>query len=129
MMNAVTFTPLAGRYDWIYWKSVASAVTGMSSDVLHIHVGLFLLIVAALVVRRAPWHWLPWSIVAVFELANESYDVLQTSYSTDEGNLGAAWHDVWLTMLWPTVILLTFRWLARRGERPAAEAGHERAES
>ena len=106
--------PLTTGFDWIYWKTYLSLWLDVTDDVLHIHVGLIILVAAALVLRRAPWDWRPWLVVVVVEAANELYDVFQTAYVTDEGNWSAAWHDFWLTMLWPTVILLAFPWLARR---------------
>lgn len=118
-LNTWDIAPQAAGFDWIYWKSWLSLYLKMSDDMLHIHVGLMLLIAAALVLRRPPWHWLPWLAVATVEGANELYDVFQTAYSTDEGNWASAWHDFWLTMLWPTVIAITFPWLSRRAAQPA----------
>ena len=120
-LNTWEISPEAAGFDWIYWKSYLSLYLKMSDDQLHIHVGLILLVAAAFVLRRPPWHWLPWLAVALTESVNEFYDVFQTAYVTDEGNWASAWHDVWLTMLWPTVIVLTFPWLARR-IRPAEPA-------
>lgn len=117
MLKPGDITPLAGQWDWIYYKSVLSLWLQVSDDVLHIHAGLLLLIGAAFLLRRAPWDWRPWLVVLVIESANELYDVFQTAYVTDEGNWPSAWHDLWLTMLWPTVILLVFPWLARRTAR------------
>lgn len=118
-LNTWEIAPQAAGFDWIYWKSWLSLYLKMSDDQLHIHAGLILLIAAAFVLRRPPWHWLPWLAVAAVEGANELYDVFQTAYVTDEGNWASAWHDFWLTMLWPTGIALTFPWLSQRGS-PAA---------
>jgi hypothetical protein len=127
-MNAAErLTPNAGEWDWIYYKSWLSLAAGVSDDVLHIFAGLGLVVLFAAVLRRAPWHWLPWLGALVLELANETYDLTQTSYVTGEGNFPAAWHDVWMTMLWPTVIVLAFPRLAARAdataERRRAAAG------
>ena len=117
--------PLAGRWDWIYYKSWLSLASGLSDDVLHLFAGLPLLVLASLILRRPPWHWTCWLAVALPELANEIYDVTQTSYVTDEGNVVAAWHDFWMTLLWPTAILLTFGFLARRAERTGTQPGEK----
>ncbi|MBN8806926.1 MAG: hypothetical protein J0I47_01610 [Sphingomonas sp.] len=111
--------PQAAHFDWIYYKSWLSLWLHAPDDVLHIHAGLLILVVSAWVLRRPPWDWRPYIIVVAIESANELYDVFQTAYVTDEGNWASAWHDFWLTMLWPTVILVAFRWLVRRGERRA----------
>jgi hypothetical protein len=102
--------------DWQNWtmdKWRFEQWSGLSDDVLHTHVGLLLLVTAALVLRRAPWHWLPWGIVFVVECANETYDMYQNKILTTENSLKASSHDFWLTLLWPTLILLLFPWFAR----------------
>jgi hypothetical protein len=124
MTAAEHLTPNAGSWDWIYYKSWLSLASGLSDDVLHISAGMALLVLFAFLLRRAPWHWLPWLGAAVLEVANETYDLTQTSYPTGEGNVPAALHDLWMTMLWPTVILLIFPRLVRRAEavQPSAAA-------
>ena len=117
-LNTWDVAPQAAGFDWIYWKTYLSLWFRVSDDVLHIHAGLLLLIVSAAVLRRPPWNWRPWLVAAVVEGANELYDVFQTAYVTSEGNWASARHDMLMTMLWPTVIVLTFPWFARR-IRPA----------
>lgn len=109
--------PPTGWLDWTGDKSWIGEVTGLPDSALHAHFGMAILVLAALILRRAPWDWRCWLTVLAIETANEVYDLLQPFYPTDEGNLAASWFDMWSTMLWPTVILLTFRWLARRGDR------------
>ncbi|WP_230483578.1 hypothetical protein [Sphingomonas sp. Leaf21] len=109
--------PPPGWLDWTGDKGWIGQVTGLPDSTLHAHVGMAILVLAALAMRRAPWDWRCWLTVLVIETLNEFYDLLQPFYPTDEGNLAASWSDMWATMLWPTVILLTFRWLARRAER------------
>lgn len=101
-------------FDWIYVKSWLSLYLQVSDDVLHMGAGMLVLTLSAFAFRRPPWHWLPWAVVAVTEGANEAFDLIQTTYWTSEGNLPAAWHDYWITLLWPTVILATYGWLGRR---------------
>lgn len=106
--------PQATGLDWIYIKSYLSLWLGVPDEVLHIFAGLAILVGAALVLRRAPWDWRPWLVVVVAESANELYDVFQTSYRSGKGNWPSAWHDFWMTLFWPTVVLLLFRWLGAR---------------
>ena len=107
-------TAQAAGFDWIYVKSYLSLWLGVPDDVLHIFAGLAILTAGALLLRRAPWDWRPWLMVLVAESANEAYDLLQTAYSTGEGNWPSAGHDFGMTLFWPTVILVLFRWLATR---------------
>ena len=128
MTAAEHLTPNAGSWDWIYYKTWLSMASGLSDDMLHLFGGLALLVLLAWLMRQRPWHWLPWLGVLVLECANETYDLTQTSYVTDEGNFSAAWHDLWMTMLWPTVILLTFGRLASRARAADAARRTETAD-
>jgi len=118
----MTVSPPAVWWDWTFDKMQIATWTGLADDTLHTHAGLLILVLAAFVLRRAPWHWLPWLTALVAELANEAWDLLQPFYPTDEGNIPASLHDIWVTMLWPTVILLTFPILARRAASAKASA-------
>lgn len=92
------------RHGWGGLKWYAAHASGVSEDALHIHAGLAILFVAALLLRKPPWHWLPWSMVCVAELLNEAVDVFQ--HGGREATLVASAHDVWMTLLWPSAILL-----------------------
>lgn len=107
--------PPPGWFDWTGDKGWIGQVTGLPDSTLHAYAGMAILTLSALVLRRKPWDWRCWLTVLVIETVNEAYDLLQPFYTTDEGNLPASWFDIWNTMLCPTVILLTFGWLARRG--------------
>jgi hypothetical protein len=104
---------------WTDEKNWLSAATGLDGDVLHLNAGLALLVFFALLSRRAPWHWAPWLGVLAIELANETYDLIVGA--PGEGTVNASIHDVWITMLWPTVILIVFPWFARRDRDQSPE--------
>lgn len=100
------------QHGWEGLKWYLSHRTGISDDALHLHAGLLILMVAALLWRRAPWHWLPWATVLVLEIANEAVDLL--AHTAGEDSWGASAHDLVMTLVWPTVILLVFPRLIRR---------------
>lgn len=102
-------------WDWTHDKNRIAELTGLTGDALHVHGGMLILMLTALVVRRWPWHWLPWLAVVLAETANEAYDMLQPFYPSDEGNLHASLHDFWLTLLIPTVIFVFGQCAARFG--------------
>ncbi|MFN3945049.1 MAG: hypothetical protein ACK4K7_08985 [Allosphingosinicella sp.] len=81
--------------------------TGAGEDLLHVHFGLAIFVVAALLLKRrmrSPW---PLAAVAVFAVANEIVDFL-----TDSGwRLDWSLLDLVNTLFWPTTLFL----LARRG--------------
>jgi hypothetical protein len=108
--------------NWTDIKIAIGADTGLPDSVLHLNAGMLILVLAAVAMRRVPWSLGPWLTVLVAETLNETYDLLQTKYKTDEGNFAASWHDMWMTMLWPTVILLVFPWLLRRWASSAGSA-------
>ncbi|MES2096920.1 MAG: hypothetical protein V4459_09175 [Pseudomonadota bacterium] len=114
-INVPPFPP--SIWDWTFDKTAISNWTGLPADALHVLVGMLILVLAAIMLRRPPWHWACWLVVFVAEAANEAYDLLQTHYPADEGNIPASLHDMWLTLLWPTVIVLLFPIWARRSAR------------
>lgn len=110
-----------------HWQNLSfdkwwlSETLGISDDGLHVHGGLLVLMLAALVLRRPPWSWRPWLSVIVLETLNETYDMLQSSYPTAEASWRASGHDYWMTLAWPTIILLVFPPLIRRYGRAPEE--------
>jgi hypothetical protein len=78
---------------------------GVSDNLLHVHVGLAIFVVTALLIRRrmrSPW---PLAVVALFAVLNEAVDYLIPR--TSDFSI----FDVLNTIFWPTVLFL----LARRG--------------
>lgn len=98
----------SSEFNWTIWKIAISAVTGLPDDALHILSGMVVLTVAAFALRRPPSDWRPWMITLLVETVNEIYDLTQTTFPTDEGNFRASLHDFWLTLLWPTLIMLIY---------------------
>ncbi len=85
--------------------------TGLERDALHLHAGLALFILV-----RLGWRWrggwvVAWLAALAVALGVEWMDIRA------DGSLGAPqpqpehWHDIWNTMIWPTVLLLVGRWL------------------
>jgi hypothetical protein len=121
----MTVAPPAVWWDWTFDKMRIADWTGLADDTLHTHAGLLILVLAALLLRRPPWNWRPWLVVLGAELLNEAWDLAQPFYPSDEGNIAASLHDIWVTMLWPTVILLLYplfvRWSARSADQRLGE--------
>ncbi len=104
------FAP-ANQPVWAWMKGWLEVTLGMSDDTLHVMTGLLILTLAALILRRAPWSWWPWAAVLLAETLNEADDL---THGTDEGNWRDSWHDFWMTLLWPTIVLLVWRHFAMR---------------
>ena len=93
------------------FKQAIVAGTGLSKDALHIYVGLTVLLLVALALRRPLRSFVPWlavlGVAALGELVDMRDDIATLGY----WRWGASLHDIMNTIFWPTVVLL----LARRG--------------
>ena len=84
-------------------------LTGLPRDALHIYVGLFVLLITAIVSRRSLRDPLPILAVVLVAVAGELWDLLDTFRAGKPLAWGKSWHDLWNTMLWPTVLFLLAR--------------------
>jgi hypothetical protein len=98
-------------------------LTGLGKDALHVYAGLTVFITIRLVWRwRGGWI-VAWLASLALALGIEWLDIRA------EGQIGvpqpdpAHWHDVWNTMVWPTILLLVGRWLQPRPKPNAETSG------
>ena len=84
---------------------------GLSKDALHIHVGLAVMLAAALVLRRPLSSPLPWVAALAAAVAGELWDAWDDLGTLGHLRMGAGAHDLLNTLVWPTVLLI----LARSG--------------
>jgi hypothetical protein len=103
---------------WVSYKIWLIETVGLTNDALHVHGALLILCVSALVLRRRPDSLWCWSIVLVAELLNEYADL--RGAAPGEVAMDAALHDIYNTMLWPTVILILGRFLFPREKKEVA---------
>lgn len=78
--------------------------TGATEDLLHVHFGLLIFVVVAVLFRRRMHSLWPVSMVWAFALGNEAIDYFAAGYELDLSAL-----DVVNTVLWPTVLFLVAR--------------------
>jgi hypothetical protein len=93
-------------------KTQLSELLGISKDALHIHLGLAIFIIAAVMFRRGFASWIPWLILLAFELFNEFMDIFHIHEGVMGLDIGGSAKDVVNTMIWPTVVFVVAR--ARR---------------
>ncbi len=93
--------------------------TGLPDTVLHIHAGLAVLMIARVATGRSLGTWLPWTLVALAEVANEVMDrIIYGSWRWPD-----TLNDIAHTMFWPTVICLGVRLRPLLRRRSDAEVG------
>lgn len=110
--------------DWYHVKLVAMEATNLSRDALHIFGGLGGQILAAVLLRRTLASPLPWLVVLLVELANEWFDLTYETWR-DRPMWPGSIHDIWVTMLVPTLLLLLTRFAAGLFNPPQSAAEPE----
>jgi hypothetical protein len=103
--------------DWEQVKSAIAIWTELERDALHIYAAILLQIVAAALLRRSLASPLPWLAVLAAALANESLDIRRDGVF-EAWERAAALHDLWNSMLVPTILLLLVRFAPRLVTRP-----------
>ena len=94
--------------NWLEIKALLESCTGLDRDALHIYAAVGIQLGLALFARKSlasPWPWLA-ALAAV--LANEYVDYKSVGDSVAAQQLvwDASYHDIWNTMLLPTLLLL-----------------------
>ena len=120
--------------DWHHFKEWLEHASGLNMDALHVHAGVALQLLFALILRRplsSPW---PWLGVAALEAANEVYDYNWEVWPDRSVQLAEGVKDLWNTLLLPTALLILCRYAPRlfvatasgsdAGE-PGGEAGRD----
>jgi hypothetical protein len=98
---------------WAQLKLELGSVSGLSPDALHIQVGILVLCVVALVLRRSPISFWPWLALLILECGNELADLMLDGMGSPEATIGAGVHDLLGTMIGPTALLLIGIWQRR----------------
>src|SRR3954469_8354553 len=121
--------------DWHQVKQWAEHASGLDMDALHVHAGVVLQILFALILRRplsSPW---PWLGVAAVEAANEVYDYRYEIWPDRSIQLAEGIRDGWNTMVVPPLLRLPGRYAPalvvgrrRASNADAGEAGGEAGE-
>ncbi len=96
---------------WLDIKIMLENVTGLDRDALHIYGALAIQFSLALFFRRSLGSLWPWTVVLAAALANEYLDYQRLGLSKAPEALlrQEAYHDLWNTMLIPTVLMLIAR--------------------
>jgi hypothetical protein len=98
---------------WLEWKDVAEVWTGLGEDALHIYAALAVQLLAAALSRRSIAHPLPLAAVLAVQTANELLDLAYGSETVQAWQIEGGIHDMWNTMLAPTLLFLVARFAPR----------------
>lgn len=82
---------------------------GLAKDALHVHVGLLLFVGSALLLRWPIRSWKPWAVALAGVLIGEAWDLRDSLVYHTRIDLRANLHDVWNTMLWPSLMIVLAR--------------------
>ena len=98
---------------WYEFKQFVERASDLSMDSLHLLAGILLFLALSLLLRRPVTDWRPWLAVLLVTLFNEAADLWTEQWPSFGMQLGEAFKDIVLTMLLPTLILLTARHVPR----------------
>ncbi|ATY31741.1 hypothetical protein [Sphingomonas psychrotolerans] len=82
---------------------------GLAKDALHVHVGLLLFVGSALLFRWPLRSWKPWAVALAATLLGEAWDLRDSLVYHTRIDLWGNLHDVWNTMLWPSLFVVLAR--------------------
>jgi hypothetical protein len=111
------FDTLTGAYQ--VFKIWLLSVADLSHDALHMHFGLGILVIVRLLWRGRSGWLLAWCTVLGFAVIGEIFDWRAEQLVGGTVPPGAHWHDLWNTMIWPTVLAITGWRLIPSAKSPA----------
>jgi hypothetical protein len=98
-----------GMRSWYEAKMFIEHASVVSSDALHVLVGVLVWMVAAVVLRRSLSSWFPWLILLGLAVLNEFVDFWVELWPYVGMQLGESAKDILLTMALPTVLMFAVR--------------------
>src|SRR5262245_29274498 len=94
---------------WYEAKMFIEHASLVSSDALHLLVGTLAWLAIAFVLRKPITRWAPWLILLCLIAFNEAVDLWIEQWPDLAMQYGESAKDVFLTMVLPTVLMLTAR--------------------
>lgn len=107
----------------IQMKVALTEWSGLARDAMHIYVALIIFMLACL--RWRAWQWKPWFLVFLAALIGEAIDIRESLRLDNRAYLAGNWHDLWNTMLLPTVLMLTARYTTILAPRSCDQSDKE----
>lgn len=108
---------LTWRNFWFESKAVFKDWIGLSEDMIHVHFGIAMFLICALILRKyRAGPLIAWSIVAACQIVNEFMDARDWINWTGSVNWNEVIKDSVWTLFWPTVFVLVWRWIGWKPE-------------
>jgi hypothetical protein len=109
MFHLLTRSLLEFAETWYSSKRFVEHMAGFSHDAIHVLVGGIAPLLIAWVSRRTLANWLPWLVVLLLIFINEAIDLAVGLWPDYPARYGESAKDLILTMVLPTIFLLTAR--------------------
>jgi hypothetical protein len=90
-------------------RNFLSAATSLSSDAIHIYVGLAVLLLAMAIWKKPLSDWRPLAVVALVSVAGPIWRFFDAYGHGGTPHWHADWRDVWNTLFWPAILFLLAR--------------------
>lgn len=98
---------------WAETKRFMERSTSFSPDALHVIAGVVILLAAGLLMKRPLSSWWPWLFLLAIATLNEAVDLWSDQWPHPGMQYGESAKDLLLTMVVPTLLLLSTRYLRR----------------
>lgn len=102
-------------------------LTGLAKDALHIYVALAIFLGSCLIFGWKTRQWRPWLLALFAAILGEVWDIQGNLEKAQELKLWGNWHDLWNTMLVPTVLVLLSRYSTVFAARAAVKLPTEKS--
>ena len=110
---------------WYEFKLLLEHATGISMDALHVLVGVLLQLLFAALFRLPLSSRRPWLFLLGLLLLNEAGDLWVERWPEPAMQYGEGLKDIVLTMLLPTVLLFSARFLPATFDKPDPADGSQ----
>lgn len=87
----------------------AAGVANLGKDALLVHIGLAVLLIAAIALRRPIGDWRPLAAVALAAVAGPLWGLIDGFMHSGTPRWSADWSDIGTTMFWPAVLFAMAR--------------------
>ena len=112
-----------GMMSWYETKMFIEHASIVTSDALHVIVGVLIWIVIAMLLRRPLTDWLPLLLLAVLLIFNETVDLWVERWPDAAMQYGESAKDVLLTLTLPLVLMVLARTRPRLFSGPGGRRG------